>query len=126
MTYISAMPASRPYSFLHRLGCAWRGLRMAATERHMRFHLTALVGVAVAGWWLDLAPWEWASVLLVSALVIGLEVVNSAVERLADHLHPGEHPEVGLVKDMLAGAVLVAALCALLVAALVFLPKLVA
>jgi diacylglycerol kinase len=90
----------------------------------MRFHLATLVAVIAAGWWLGLAPWEWAAVLLVSALVIGLEVVNSAVEHLADHLHPGEHPEVGLAKDMLAGAVLVATLCALLVAALVFLPKL--
>lgn len=120
------MAASRPYSFLHRLGCAWRGLRTVASERHMRFHLAALTGVVAAGWWMNLAGWEWAAILLVSALVISLEVVNSAMERLIDHLHPGEHPEVGLAKDMLAGAVLVAALCAVFVAALVFLPKLVA
>lgn len=90
----------------------------------MRFHLTALVGVVAAGWWLDLQAWEWAAVLLASALVIGLEAVNSAVERLIDHLHPAEHTEVGLAKDMLAGAVLVAALSALALALLIFLPKL--
>ncbi len=44
------------------------------------------------------------------------ELFNAALETLADHLHPEEHPEIGAAKDIAAGSVLVAALIALLVA----------
>ena len=62
------------------------------------------------------APIWWAIVALTSALVLALELVNSAVERLIDLLHPAIHPEIKAIKDMLAGAVLVISCAALVVA----------
>lgn len=119
------MYTPRPYSFLHRLGCAWRGIRMAlGSERHLRVHLAALALVALAGLYFRITSLEWALVLLISALVIALELANAALERTLDRLHPGEHPMIGAAKDIMAGAVLVAALAAVIVGLLVFLPYL--
>ena len=61
----------------------------------------------------------WAAIfLLVAALVLSAEMINSALEALIDHLHPDIHPEIRIIKDMAAGAVLVFSLTALLIAAL--------
>lgn len=59
----------------------------------------------------------WAILLLTSAMVLALEAMNSALERLIDHLHPDIHPEIGMVKDMAAGAVLLSSIIALAIAA---------
>jgi diacylglycerol kinase (ATP) len=48
----------------------------------------------------------WALVLMASFLVIAAELFNTALEHLADHLHPDEHPQIGRVKDCAAAAVL--------------------
>jgi diacylglycerol kinase (ATP) len=58
-------------------------------------------------------PVWWALVLLASAAVIAAELLNTAIEELADQLHPQVHPRIRLVKDCAAGAVLVAVLGAL-------------
>lgn len=64
--------------------------------------------------------------ILCIALVITAEALNTAVEELADALHPDEHPGIGRAKDVAAAGVLVAALLAAVVGALVFAPKLLA
>lgn len=56
--------------------------------------------------------------MLCIALVLAAELVNSSLEALADHLHPERHPEIGRVKDMLAGMVLIVSLGAAVIAAL--------
>ena len=61
------------------------------------------------------SPGWWALTALASAGVIAAELLNTAIEELADHLNPDEHPRIRLVKDCAAGAVLVAVLGALAV-----------
>ena len=51
----------------------------------------------------------WAVVVISIALVLATELVNSAFEALVDHLHPEVHPEIRVIKDMVAGSVLFAA-----------------
>lgn len=63
------------------------------------------------------APVWWAVVAVTVALVLALEMLNSAVEAVIDLLHPGIHPEVKAAKDMLAGAVLAISVASLVVAA---------
>ena len=75
--------------------------------------------------WCSLAPWSvcwwpsdpgfyWAAIfLMVAGLVLSAELINSALEALIDHLHPDIHPEIRIIKDMAAGAVLVFSLTAL-------------
>jgi undecaprenol kinase len=89
---------------------AWR------CERSLRLQALALLGVvALLAWLRPPAIW-WALIALVCAVVIAAELFNTAIEALADHLHPEEHPSIRTVKDCAAAAVLIAALGALAVA----------
>ncbi len=112
-----------PYSFIHRLKCAWHGICQAAIhERHFKVHLILFILVVFAGCLTGLASWEWVAIFGVSGLVLALELVNAALEQTLDHIHPAQHPSVGLAKDMAAGAVLVAAGMAILIALFIFIP----
>ena len=99
-------------AFVRRLGFACAGLKLALRrERSLRAH-----GLAVLAVLLTRAPALWWALLgLASGLVLVAELLNSALETLADHLHPEQHPEVGAAKDIAAGAVLVASAVALAV-----------
>ncbi len=105
-------------SLATRLGFAWAGLRLAMrTERSLRTQLLVLVGVLIGLCLLRPAPVWWALVALISCAVIAAELFNTALEHLADHLHPEQHAQIQAVKDCAAAAVLVLAIGALLVAA---------
>src|ERR1700733_15554608 len=83
------------------------GLR---TERSLRTQALVLILVVLALLILRPAPVWWALVILCGAVVLAAELFNTAIERLADHLHPQLHPEIRLVKDCAAGGVLIAAI----------------
>ncbi|KQN40371.1 diacylglycerol kinase [Sphingomonas sp. Leaf407] len=103
--------------FRERLGFALSGLRAAwAREASFRTHLGFAAAVLIALLALRPAPIWWALVAITVALVLALELLNGAIEGVIDRLHPDHHREIGIAKDMLAGAVLVAALAALGVA----------
>ena len=103
-------------AFLHRLKFALTGLAAAwRTERSFRFQVVVLACVLLILIVLRLEPLWWALVLLASGAVIAAELFNTALEHLADHLHPETHPRVAIVKDCAAAAVLVAALAAVAV-----------
>jgi diacylglycerol kinase len=109
-------------SFRH----AFRGLGLVlARERNARIHLAAAVVALVAAALLGLTRAEIALVVVTIALVLLAEVVNTALERLLDLVHPGQSEQVRTIKDMSAGAVLITAIGALAVAGLLFLPRLV-
>ncbi|TFU05781.1 diacylglycerol kinase [Polymorphobacter arshaanensis] len=103
--------------FIERMGFALAGLK-AAWQREASFRTHCVMGLlAVAALaLLRPAPVWWAVILLVVALILALELVNSALEGVIDHLHPEHHPEIKIIKDMVAGAVLVLSGTALLVA----------
>jgi undecaprenol kinase len=105
------------HSFIKRMGYALHGLKLTVVrEQSFRFHLLAAAAVALVLWWTRAAAFWWAVMALTVGLVMVAELFNSALETLADHLHPQRHPEIGAAKDMAAGAVLVASLIALVVA----------
>lgn len=115
--------------FVHGLSqsfrAAWRGLLLAfKSERTFRvmiaLGLLVLAAVAV----LPLAPFERLLLLLLTGFVLVLELLNSMVERLADLLKPRLSVYVGEVKDLMAGAVLMASFFALLIAAFILFPHL--
>ena len=107
------------HSFLRRLGFALAGLAFA-WQREQSFRIQVAAGAAallVLGI-LQPKPVWWALVILASASVLTAELFNATVEHLCDHLHPDRHPEIKAIKDLAAGAVLVAALGALVVGGL--------
>lgn len=104
-------------SFAARLGFALRGLAEALrSEASLKVQGVALVAAFAVLVLLRPAPVWWALVALASALVIAAELFNTAIEQLADLLHPDAHPRIRVAKDCAAAAVLIAALGALAVA----------
>lgn len=95
---------------------SWRGLRHGArTERAVRQELALLaLGVPVA---LVVGSGLWVKVALVASLLLMLaaEFLNTAMEKLCDHLHPGRHPAIGTVKDLASAGAFLAQMVAALV-----------
>lgn len=111
------MQSSKNQAFFSRLRFAWAGVVHGIRSEHsVRFHVVALCVVLLALIVLRPEPEWWALVILTSAAVIAAELFNTALEHLADHLHPEIHPSIRIVKDCAAGAVLVCSLAALAVA----------
>lgn len=112
--------------FLFSMGrsfyCAFRGIaHCVRRERNLRIHLAAAVGVLLLSVFYDFSAAQWALLLLLFALVISAELMNTAVERVVDLLSPGYNVQAGLAKDIAAGAVLAAALAAVIIGLLFFL-----
>ena len=119
----AALQGSNPYGvknspFLQRLkfaaaglGAAWRRERSFRTQVWIAgLVILALAAIRPAAVW-------WGVILLTVGLVLAAELFNAAVEALTDHLHPDRHPEIRVVKDMAAGAVLLASLAAVAIGA---------
>ncbi len=102
---------------------AWRGITAGVSGRNFRVMLVAATAVIILGILLGISRLEWALVILAMGLVLGLELLNTAGEKLVDILSPDHDPRYGMMKDLLAGGVLIAALAAAVVGTLVFWPK---
>jgi len=99
--------------FLTSVRYALSGIALAVRkERNMRIHLIATAVVVLLALWIGLRPVEWAVLLALFGLVIGLELVNTAVERVVDLVSPERKPLAKEAKDAAAGGVLAAALFA--------------
>lgn len=105
---------------------AFEGLAAAKSERNMKFHLCATVGVTAAGFLFGISATEWMAVLLCCGMVVGAEMLNTAIEKLADMVEPAQNKQIKFVKDVAAGAVLACAIAAACVGLLVFVPKIIA
>jgi undecaprenol kinase len=103
--------------FLRRLGFALAGLQTALRrESSFRTQLVAAAIVLLALIVIQPTPMWWAVFTLAIGGVLVVELLNSALEALADRLHPEQHPEIRIAKDLAAAAVLVASGAAVLVA----------
>lgn len=115
----SLHPKSRLASFRH----AFRGLgSLLRQEPNIKLHALFTVAALILGWARGLSRLEWIALLVVIALVWITEALNTCVEELCN-LVVGEalHPKVKLIKDIAAGAVLIASAAALLTGAILFL-----
>lgn len=111
----------RLQSFRHAINGIRSFLR---SEPNGRIHLAATVVVIFAGCWFNCSMHEWVMLIIVMAMVWLTEMLNTAIEKIMDHITPEQHPGVKRIKDIAAGAVLVAALAAAVVGGLIFIPKL--
>ncbi len=93
-------------------------------ERNFLLQFVAAVLVTVAGFYFDISPTEWVLQILAIGLVLGMEAINTAIEKIADFMHPGHHPKIGVLKDVAAAAVLFSAITAFVIGLIIYLPKL--
>lgn len=102
------------HNMLKRLGYAFSGIAASLrSEQSFRIQIVGLTFVIVVLFFTQPPPVWWALLLLTSGCVLTIELINTAVEKLIDHLHPNQHPTLKIVKDTLAGAVLVMSITAL-------------
>ncbi|MBB5031007.1 diacylglycerol kinase family protein [Prosthecobacter vanneervenii] len=112
-------------SVVRSFGPALAGVAWALkTQKNLQFHAGATVLMVVLGFWLGLATWEWCAVTLAAGIVWAAELMNTALEVLADRVSLEREEAIRRAKDAAAGAVLMAAVGALGVGLMIFLPKL--
>lgn len=109
-------------AFLKGFAYAAQGITVGSKGRNFRVMLLAAVVVTGLAWWLDVSAVQGALLALSMGLVLALELVNTAGEMLVDILSPEHDERYGRVKDVLAGAVLVAAVATAVVGLLVLGP----
>ncbi len=103
---------------------AFRGINTLIREEHnARIHFAATIAVVIAAALFRIAPMEWVAVIICIASVWALESVNSAVEALADKVSPEYSPLIRKAKDTASAAVLIAAIASVVIAAIIFIPK---
>jgi undecaprenol kinase/diacylglycerol kinase (ATP) len=109
--------------FFRSLGFAMNGLlHLIKNERNFQIHVVALIGVVALGLFFGISSVEWVVIFLISALVMGLEAINTAIEHFCDLYSTEANERIKKIKDISAGAVLIAALFAVCIAVVVFLP----
>lgn len=116
---------SRLQSRLRSFGFALNGLVAAfKSQPNLQIQGVAAVLVLGLGVYVSLNATEWCLILLCIALVMGAELINSAIETYIDYKSPEHHSEIGKAKDIAAAAVLVCSIFAAVIGCFIFIPKL--
>jgi diacylglycerol kinase len=104
---------------------AWAGMKAAFQTEHNTWIHLALTVVAIAlGFILKISTGEFLALIIIMTMVWTAEIFNTALEKTMDFISKEKHPQIKLVKDLAAAAVLITALSAVAVGAIIFLPKL--
>lgn len=96
-----------------------------STQPNFRIHCLIALFVINAGFYFALNTVEWLWIIAATAVVFIAELFNTALETLVNLVSPEFNPKAGHVKDISAAAVLIAAIMALIIGLLIFLPKII-
>ncbi|MFZ4583300.1 MAG: diacylglycerol kinase family protein [Paludibacter sp.] len=109
---------------IRSFGYAIKGIKAVfGKEANMNIHLIMTALVIICGFVFMISITEWMLCILCFGVVISLEMVNSAIENLVDLVSPEKHELAGKIKDISAGAVLIASICAAIVGLIIIVPK---
>ena len=103
---------------------AFNGLKILIKEEHnSRIHFLATIIVLITSIILKISVFEWIAIIFAIGFVISLEIVNSAIENIADFISPEKDKKIKKIKDLAAAAVLIGAITAFIIGLIIFLPK---
>jgi diacylglycerol kinase (ATP) len=106
------------------MGFALKGaVKLITTEHSVMVQSTIAVLLIIAGFYFDISREEWLFQTLAIGLVLSVEGLNTAVEKIADFIHPEFHERIGFIKDIAAGAVFFAAMTAIAIGCIIYIPK---
>ena len=109
---------------LKSIGYALKGaFLLLKTEASIQVQFVIALVVSVAGFYFNITTNEWMIQTLAIGLVMSLEGANTAIEEIANFIHPERHDKIGLIKDLAAGAVFIASVFACIVGLIIYLPK---
>lgn len=110
---------------LKSMGFALKGaIKLITTEHSVMVQSSLAILLIIAGFYFKISREEWMLQILATGLVLSIEGLNTAVEKIADFIHPEFHNRIGFIKDIAAGAVFFAALSAIAIGCLIYIPKL--
>lgn len=92
-------------------------------EPSIQVQAVIAIGVTIAGFYFNISTTEWIAQSLAIGLVMSIEGLNTAIEEMADFVHPERHDKIGRIKDLAAGAVAFSAIAAVVVACIIYIPK---
>lgn len=111
-------------SFMESFFCAFEGIiYIFKTERNFRFHIMFSVLVLLCSLIFNLSYVELSVILIMIAVVLTLEIINTIIENIMDFLCKDYNLNIKIIKDMASGAVLVSAFISIIVGLLIFIPK---
>jgi diacylglycerol kinase (ATP) len=116
-TFISGRLKSIKYAFLG-------AIKLITTEHSVMVQFTIAILLVVMGFVYKISMTEWMFQTFAIGLVMSIEGLNTAVEKIADFIHPSFHKKIGFIKDIAAGAVFFAAITAIAIGFMIYLPKL--
>ncbi len=109
---------------LKSVGFAAKGaFKLITTEHSVMVQFSLAIIMIIAGFYFEIDRYEWMMQILAFGLVLGIESMNTGIEKMADFVHPEFHDRIGFIKDIAAGGVLFAALAAIAIGLLIYVPK---
>lgn len=106
------------------VGFALRGaLLLIRTEASIKIQVFITLVMTAAGFYFEISNTEWILQIFAIALVLGIEGMNTAVEKISDYVQPEFDTKIGLIKDISAGAVMLVSIAASIVGCIIYFPK---
>ncbi len=105
---------------------AFKGFYILISQEHSIIaQVIIAVLVTILGFVMNISPTEWLFQIFAIGLILSVESLNTAIERLADFIHPEHHKKIGIIKDIGAGAAFFAAVTAIIIGLVIYLPKII-
>lgn len=92
------------------------------TEASIQVQMSIALGLTFLGFYLNISKVEWILQIFAIGLVLSIEGLNTAIEAMADFIHPDFHNKIGFIKDIAAGAVFFAAIAAFIIGLVIYIP----
>ncbi|MEC3964489.1 diacylglycerol kinase family protein [Flagellimonas halotolerans] len=106
------------------IGYALKGMfLLLRTEPSIKIQFVITLVVTAFGFYFQISNTEWILQLLAIGLVMGVEGINTAIEKICDYIQPNLDPKIGLIKDISAGAVMIVSVLASIVGLIIYVPK---
>lgn len=106
-------------------GYALKGaLILIKTEPSIQVQAVIAIVMTALGFYMNITATEWILQTFAIGLVMSVEGLNTTVEAIADFIHPDFHNKIGFIKDIAAGAVFIAAITAVIIGGIIYIPYL--
>ena len=106
------------------VGYAFKGMWiLVSSENSIKAQVAVGIIMTILGFVMEISPIEWTVQLLTIGLVLVAEALNTGIEKIANFVQPNFDKQIGVIKDIAAGAVAFAALLAFAIGLIIYLPK---
>lgn len=108
------------HPFFKSFSYAIKGIQLSLKERNKKVLIACAFATIILGFVFKITITEWFIILICIGIVLSLEMINTAIERLVDIVEPDHNPKAGAIKDLAAGAVLVFSVISAIIGIMIF------